>query len=179
MKKLFFLTSYYLLHTAYSFAQHCPWDCAGMIIVETNVPRERIAELRPFLVDEKGKCIARDTYDECELLYYDDFTEKRKSKVQEHPYYRYDTAYTFAQGKFIVKYNYCDYKGKLYLSFVNPYRRDLYYEMIEVPENKRVHLHDYNEQIRKCSYQEMDILLKPFILHLDCFAWHLNEYDCE
>jgi hypothetical protein len=179
MKKLFFITSYYLLHTACSFAQHCPWDCAGMIIVDTNVPREKIAALRPFLVDEKGKGIARDTYDECELMYYDDFTEKRKSKVLEHPYYRYDTAYTFAQGKFIVKYNYCEHKGKLYLSFINPYRRDLHYEMIEVAENKRIHLHDYNEQLRERGFPGMDALLQPFILRLDCSAWHLNEYDCE
>ncbi len=178
MKKLLFLTTYSLLLTTYSHAQHCPWDCSGMIVVETNVTREKIAELRPILVAENDKSICKDTYDECELLYYDDFTEKRKSKVTEHPFYRYDTAYIFAQGKYIVKYNYCDFRGTLYLRYVNPYRRDLHYEMIEVPENKRIHLHDYNNLIRERNCAGMDTLLQPYILQLNCIDLGLYEVDC-
>jgi hypothetical protein len=40
-----------------SFSQHCPWDCSGMIIVETPVAKGMVYKLEPVLVDEEKKMI--------------------------------------------------------------------------------------------------------------------------
>jgi hypothetical protein len=187
MKKFLFLTAYSLLHFTYCFAQHCPWDCSGMILIETPVPEEQINSLDPILVDEYHKLITDtvygtglDTYDACEFLFSDDFTECRKKKTEQNHFYTHDTAYYFTQNKLVVKYNYCLYKDKkLFIRFVDPYRRDLYYHYIEVPENKRMHLHDYNEQIRNRSYKGMDTIIQPFVIQVRCSEWMLREDDCK
>jgi len=187
MKQVFFFIAYCILPAVNCFAQHCPWDCAGMILIETPVPKEQINSLSPLLVDEYRKTMTDtvygtglDTYDACEFLFSDDFTECRKKKTELHQFYNYDTAYYFTQNKFVVKYNYCNYKDKkLFIRFMDPYRRDLHYHYIEVPENKRIHLHDYNEQIKNRSYHGMDTLIQPYVMKLSCIDWLLREDDCK
>jgi len=65
-----------------SFSQHCPWDCSGMIIVETPVAKGIVYKLEPVLVNEEKRVIVdtmygtdKPTYDRCDLLSYDDFTK--------------------------------------------------------------------------------------------------------
>src|SRR5262245_44608671 len=84
-------------------AQHCPWDCSGMIIVETPVAKGMIYKLEPVLVDEEKNVIVdtiygtdKPTYDRCDLLFYDDFTKQRTKKITIHHSYEYDTFYHFA-----------------------------------------------------------------------------------
>jgi len=66
------------------FSQHCPWDCAGMVIVETAVAKGMVYKMDPVLVDEDKKVIVdtmygtdKPTYDRCDFLSYDDFTKQR------------------------------------------------------------------------------------------------------
>ena len=102
-----------------AFAQHCPWDCSGMIIVETPVMKKTVYKLEPVLVDEDKKVIVdtmygtdKPTYDRCDFLTYDDFTRERTKKIAIHHWYENDTFYHFAAGRYIVKYNYCEYRDK-------------------------------------------------------------------
>lgn len=166
-------------------AQHCPWDCSGMIIVETPVMKKTVYKLGPVLVDEDKKVIVdtmygtdKPTYDRCDLLTYDDFTKERTKKIAIHHWYEYDTFYHFAAGRYIVKYNYCQYRDKkLYLRYSDPSSKVYHY--IEIPENIRVHLHDYNSQLRERKTEEIKNDLITSVLVLNCEEWNLKTQDCK
>lgn len=167
-------------------AQHCPWDCSGMILLQTTISREQTEKLRPVLVDESKKEITdtmygtgKDTYDPCAFLYYDDFAKYRTEKIALHHWYQYDTVYHFAAGKYIVKYNFCKYNGKkLYLRFVDPYARGLTYHYIEIFPEKRIHLHNYSSQIFNGETEEIKTAVQPFTLSVSCKEWKLRENEC-
>jgi hypothetical protein len=166
-------------------AQHCPWDCSGMIMVQTPVMKKTVYKLEPVLVDEDKKVIVdtmygtdKPTYDRCELLTYDDFTKERTKKIAIHHWYEYDTFYHFAAGRYIVKYNYCQYRDKkLYLRYSDPSSKVYHY--IEIPENIRVHLHDYNSQLRERKTEEIKNDLATSVLVLNCEEWNLKKQDCK
>jgi hypothetical protein len=168
-------------------AQHCPWDCSGMIIIETPVPKEKIYALKPVLVDEERNVIIdtiygtdEPTYDRCDLMFYDDFVKDRTGKIAIHPFYEYDTFYHFASGEYVVKYNYCKYREeKLYLQYSDPYAKSTLYHYIEIPNGIRIHLHDYNNQLRERKTEEIKADLKNSVLILNCNEWNLKKPDCK
>ncbi len=170
-----------------SFSQHCPWDCSGMVIVETPVANEKMNKLKPVLVDEEKNVITdtiygtdQPTYDRCDLLSYDDFTKMRTQKIAIYHGYEYDTFYHFAAGSYMVKYNFCEYRDKkLYLRYIDPNSKSKVYRYIEVPANSRIHLHDYNSQLRERKTDEIKKALKPSVLVLNCEEWNLKKQDCK
>jgi len=145
------------------FAQHCPWDCSGMIIVQTPVAKTMIYKMEPVLVDEDRKVIVdtlygadKPTFDRCDFLSYDDFTRRRTEKIAIHDSYEYDTFYHFAAGHYIVKYNFCDYQDKkLYLRYTEPSAKSKIYHYLEIPASNRIHLHDFNSQLRGRKTEEI------------------------
>ena len=67
-----------LIATLTTSAQHCPWDCDGMIMIKTDAGKEEMKKLDPVLVDVNKKLIldtslGADIFDLCRILYYDDF----------------------------------------------------------------------------------------------------------
>ena len=169
-----------------SLAQHCPWDCSGMILFQSNLSAEQVKELHPVLVDENKKDIidtiygtGKDTYDPCEFLYFDEFQQYRTGKIQLHHWYEYDTMYAFAAGAYLVKYSYCKYRGKkLYIRYTDPYTRSLTYHYIEVPEDNRLHLHDYSRELTNREAAKIRELTASKLLLLNCDRWGLRENDC-
>ena len=170
-----------------SFSQHCPWDCSGMIIVETPVAKGMVYKLEAVLVDEEKKVIVdtmygtdKPTYDRSDLLSYDDFTKERTKKIAIHHWYEYDTFYHFAAGHYIVKFNFCEYQDKrLYLRYSDPSFKSKVYQYIEIPATNRVHLHDYNSQLRERKTEEIKNDLKASVLVLNCAEWNLKKQDCK
>jgi hypothetical protein len=156
-------------------AQHCPWDCAGMIMLETDLAKEKIEHLNLVLVDENYKEVVdtvygtgKETYDYCIFLELDPFTEYRKGKIAVLHWYAYDTTYAFANGNYIVKYNYCKYRNKkLYIRYLDQYNRALVFHYIEIPDGKRIHLHDYNKELIGRENEEIRKDVKPKVMTLD------------
>jgi hypothetical protein len=138
------------------------------------------------LVDEEKKVIVdtmygadKPTYDRCDLLFYDDFTKQRTKKIAIRHWYEYDTFYHFAAGHYIVKYNYCEYEGKkLYLRYSDPSSKSVYH-YIEIPADIRVHLHDYNSQLRERKTEEIQNDLKASVFVMSCEEWNLKKQDCK
>ena len=162
--------------TSFSFGQHCPWDCSGMILLQTDAPKEKLYLLHPVLVDENKKEVidtvygtGLDTHDKCEFLSYEDFTALREKKIGLHHWYGYDTLYHFTAGKYLVKYNFCKYQDeKLYLRFEDPHAGSITFHYIEIPENRRIHLHNYNTELRKRETKELKKLTELFVLKVSC-----------
>jgi hypothetical protein len=57
------------------FAQHCPWDCSGMVMLQTNIPKDTFYKLNPVLADENKNELydtvygtGKDTWDECKFF---------------------------------------------------------------------------------------------------------------
>jgi len=167
-------------------AQHCPWDCSGMIIMETNMPKGSVYKMKPVLVDE-NKVVITDTiygtglptYDRCDFLYFSDFMTYRKKKIAVHHWYEYDTMYHFAAGKYIVRYNFCaEREKKLYLRYTDPSSKRGTYQYIEIPEENRIHLHEYNNELRSGQAEKLRDETKNFVLTVDCKNWNLQKPDC-
>lgn len=185
MKRIIFL--FFISISFISSAQHCPWDCSGMILLNTTISKEKLYKLHPVLVDENKKEVidtvyatGSDTDDNCEFLSYEDFTAYRTKKITIYYWYGYDTFYHFTQGGYIVKYNFCKYREKkLYLRFEDAYTRGVTFRYIEIPENLRMHLHDYNNELTGRKTKELKKMTQPFVLNITCTQWGLREKDCE
>jgi hypothetical protein len=181
-----FITLSILMVSVKCMAQHCPWDCAGMIVLQIDVPK-KIEHLGLTLVDENRREITdtiygtgKDTYDECVFLSYDSFTKRRTEKINLHHWYRYDTIYKFAKGNYIVKYNYCKYRErKLYIRYVDQYMRSLVYHYIEIPIDKRIHLHDYSDELHDGKVEEMREKTKNNVIVLTCGNFLYRNEDCK
>lgn len=168
-------------------AQHCPWDCSGMILFQTTISKEQVYKLEPVLVDENKKIIADTiygtglpTYDNCSFLYYDDFKAYRTKKIAIHRWYAYDTAYHFAEGYYVVKINFCKfYKKKLFLRFTDPYSRGLRYRYIEIDSSGLFHLHSYSTDMNARRTDKIREAIKNFIVVMTCEKWMLRKEDCK
>lgn len=177
--KFFFLLTLFITKSFFSHGQHCPWDCTGMILLQTNTTAETISHIDLVLVDEKCQSVTDTifgtglpTYDECAFLSYHDFTEYRIKRIALHHWYQYDTMYHFAEGYNLVKYNFCKYLGrKLYLRYLDQHMRSLNYHYIEIPDSLRIHLHDYNTEIREQRTEDIKKKIRPFILKVDAKTW--------
>lgn len=139
-------------------AQHCPWDCSGLLMLKTSLTDAEFSQLNPVLVDDNKKPIIDtvygtgvDSYDTCRFLYYDDFVEYRTKRIKLHYWYNYDTLYRFAKDHYVVRFNYCRHKKEesrdLFIRFNDPVTRE--YRYIEIPPGRRIHLHDFNREIRQ------------------------------
>lgn len=169
MKKLLFILSFLILQTG--LAQHCPWDCAGMILVQPDIVKTGLYALHPALVDENKRLVVDtiygtglNTFDTCRLLSFEDFTRGRTQKIKIHHWYAYDTVYQFAKGDYLVKFNYCKYRqARLYIRIDDPAKVGAF-RYIEIPQEKRIHLHEYNQQLQQKKVAELKKLTQPFIL---------------
>jgi hypothetical protein len=175
-----------VLVSTVSRAQHCPWDCSGMILVKTDVSRENVYKLSPVIVDENKKIIVdtiygtgKDTYDSCKLLYYDDFLAYRIQRTALHYWYGYDTMYHFAEGYYVIKINYCGFSKKnVFLRLNNPSSNGTLYNYIEIPASAFIHLHDYNMEIRGGKSETIREGVKGAIINMNCEKWMLPKEDC-
>jgi hypothetical protein len=186
MKKLYLL--FVLNSLGFSLAaQHCPWDCSGLILLQTKASKSAISKLHPVLVDETKKEIndtiygtEKETYDPCVFLSYNDFNAYRAKRIQVYDGYDKDTIYHFAKGRLIARYNYCNYRErKLYLRLVDPHARELTYHYVEIPDSLRIHLHDYNSELREGKKEPISKKIQPFIVKLSCDSLLLRKEECK
>ena len=185
MKSVCLIFAFILVSPA--FAQHCPWDCSSMVVIQTTVSKDNFYKFGAVLVDEEQKEVVdnlfgtgEDIYDNFKFLSYYDFTAFRKKKISVHHWCAYDTVYRFARGYYIVKFNYCKYKDKkLYIRFVHRYTRGLTFHYIEVPPRKRLHLHNYNDALRNGASKQLKKQIQPLIVNVSCDAWRLRPRDCK
>jgi len=76
-----------------------------------------------------------------------------------------------------VKYNFCKYQGKkLFVRYTEAYSNS--YRFLEVPQEIRIHLHEYDSQMREDKTDEIKNDLKNSILALNCEEWNLKKQDC-
>jgi len=182
-----FILSIFLVATVTVKAQHCPWDCSGMILLHSNVEKEQVYKLEPVLVDENKKIIVdslygtgKPTFDTCNFLYYDDFLAYRTKRIEWHYWYGYDTVYHFAAGNYVVKLNYCKYSDqKIYLRLREPYTSETRYRYIEIPNSSLLHLHEYNNMIRERETAAMKEAIKGAVIEMNCEKWMLRKEDCK
>lgn len=182
MRKLSFILLLFLSRQA--AAQHCPWDCSGLLMLKTTLTVAEFNQLSPMLVDgDKNPVIDTvygtgvDSYDTCRFLYYDDFVDYRTKRIKLHYWYNYDTLYRFAKDHYVVRYNYCKYKkagnSDLFLRYKDTVTKEYHY--IEIPLSRRIHLHDLNREIRdKLTLAEIPSL-KGLIMETGRKEWNLPE----
>lgn len=176
MRKLLILLALLLSVTTGINAQHCPWDCSGLVVVKTNIPVATLKQMGFVLVDENKKIItasrkgdSKAFMDTSLLEPYDEFVAKRKAGLNDYHWYQYDTAYHFAEGKYLLHFNHCDgYKKKLYLRYQRAGAAGIKFLYIEVPDNKRISLHDFSDELYGRNYKAISEKIKPNILFLDC-----------
>jgi len=166
-------------------AQHCPWDCSGMILLKTNVSAAEFKKQKPVLVDADKNVIADtvygtglETYDTCRFMFYKDFKSYRTERTKIHYWYRYDTLYRFAEEYAVVRFNFCRFKmpeGRLYIRVENTMDTARPYSYVEVPPGKRIHLHDYSRMINEKAHQSIRDSIQPFVLDLSRRQWGLPE----
>lgn len=166
---------YFVIISAAVSAQHCPWDCDGMILIKTDAGKSEMKKLDPVLVDINKQLIldtskGSDIYDLCRVLYYDDFLKIRIDGMGENDpnSYRYDTAYHFAKNHYVVKFNYCTYSREdepteLFVRY-NDAAAATGYSYIPVPSSRRIDLHQYNRAINTGATAVILKAVQPFIL---------------
>jgi len=156
------LIIFFLLISQSLLAQHCPWDCSGMILVRTDITATEFNKLAPVLVDQDKRIVVDtiygtglDTYDTCRLMYYDDFLLYRSNKIQTHSWYGFDTVYHFAKDHYLLRFNYCRFDSdsdKLFLRYNIPSGPAGAYQYLEIPAEKRIHLHEHSRLLNDRSY---------------------------
>lgn len=167
-----------------AISQHCPWDCSGMILLKTDISKEEFTKLNPVLVDAHKQLIVDTvygtglaTYDSCRFLYYDDFVQYRTGRIKLHHWYRYDTAYYFARGHYLVRFNYCRYaRGAdtgLYIRYDDPVLHEPKY--IEVPADRRIHLHIFYRQIYNRLPLDKIESMPALIMQVNRKEWNLPD----
>lgn len=177
MRCAFLAILFVVIAPAATNAQHCPWDCSGLLMLKTDVSREEMKKLDPVLVDVNKKPIVdtlygsgTDTYDLCRFLYYDDFLQFRISRIKVHHWYMYDTVYHFAKNHYLVRFNYCRYQSDgptgLFIRYNDP-AAQVDYKFIEIPSSRRIHLHNYSRQINNKQTDAIVESIGPFILTIN------------
>ena len=48
----------------------------------------------------------------------------------------------------------------------------------EFPESDRMHLHDYNNEIRERKTKDLQKITQPFVLKVSCKEWKLRPAEC-
>lgn len=182
MRKLAFIVLLFL--SGQAAAQHCPWDCSGMILLKTDLTGDEFKRLSPVLVDNNEQVVVDTIYgtgletnDSCRFLSYADFVNYRTDKIKLHHWYGFDTLYYFAKGQYLVRYNFCKYKKEgnndLFIRFTDPVTREDHY--IDIPIGRRIHLHDLNREIRERKTLEEIPSLQGLVLELSRKEWGLPD----
>lgn len=167
-------------------AQHCPWDCTGVILLKTDVTAAEFKKMNPVLVDSDKKIVVdtvygtgKDTYDTCWFLGYEDFIKYRTERARVHHWYGYDTLLHFARGFYLIHYNFCRFKwdgrSVLFIRFNDPSTSIARYSYIEVPASRRIHVHDYNREINERRTAEIVNAMQPHIMEVSRREWKLPE----
>lgn len=167
-------------------AQHCPWDCTGMLVVQTNIPETELQQLHPVLVDRDKNILidtmygtGKNTSDTCELLSYAAFQAYRIQRITLHYWYRYDTMYAFAKDRYLIKFNYCKYRDQdLFIRYTKNLGGETIVGYILVPAANRLHLHDYNRELISHNLARLQALTASAVLTLNCEKWGLKGKDC-
>lgn len=157
--------------------QHCPWDCAGLVLLETDLPQSFFYYMHPALIsipkgvnkDSALRFHYRSQYDKPVLSWPDFKAEVMKGHPGDHSY-RYDTLYHFAAGRYLVRFNFCEAASELlFIRFMNPYSRGVKYHYIEVPDSARISLCRHNNW--------MSGRLHPLTTEamVQAFVWKLNK----
>lgn len=164
-------------------AQHCPWDCSGMIMIRTDVTNAEFKQLNPVLAGSDKQIITDtiygtglDTKDTCRFFYYDDFVQYRTGKIKLHHWYGFDTAYYFAKGHYLVRYNFCKYYRSdttLYVRYNDLHTGEQHF--IEIPQDKRIHLHNYYREIYDRYTLDKIPSMQELILVLSRKDWGLPD----
>lgn len=140
--------------------QHCPWDCSGLVVIQTNMTAAEMVRFKPVLVDE-NKSIVIDTiygtggktWDTARVLPFEAFQQYRTERIQLHRWYNYDTMYRFAAGYYVAKANYCKFAHtgrKLFVRFtLQPPGKNPVYRDIEIAGKGLLHLHDYSIELNQ------------------------------
>lgn len=166
-------------------AQHCPWDCSGMILLKTDATSGEMSRLNPVLVDGDRKLVIDTLYgtglnstaDTCQFLVYEDFLKFRVAKTAIHYWYSYDTVYHFAKDHYLVKYNYCKYNRNnesLYIRINDLNNTPSGYRYIEVTAEKGIHLHNYHRLLNDRKTGELLTALAPMVIFISRVDLGLN-----
>lgn len=169
----------FLLSFINASAQHCPWDCTGFLMIKTDATKSEIEKLQPVLVDANKQVVidtlygtGKDTYDTCTFMEYDDFVKYRTERTRLHHWYEYDTVLNFAKDHYVVHYNFCKHEGKqLFIRYMGPGHG--HYHYMEIPADKRIHLHDLNNMIREKNYTGILKQVEPNIINVSRAQWGL------
>lgn len=161
-------------------AQHCPWDCTGFLMIKTDASKDEMEMLRPALFDSKRLVVVdtlygtgKKTFDTCFFMEFGDFASYRKEKAKIHNWYNYDTMLSFAEGYYVVHYNYCKFSGKapgeLFIAYMGPGHGHHHY--LEIPADKRIHLHDYYSLIQKGEKEQTLKAVESKIISVSRAEW--------
>ncbi len=175
MRKVLIIILFIVSHLA--GAQHCPWDCSGMILLKTDATSGEMSRLNPVLVDSDRKVVIDTLYgtglssaaDTCYFLIYEDFLKYRVAKTAIHYWYSHDTVYHFAKGHYLVRFNYCKYNSNnhsLYIRINDTNNRPSGYRYIKVDAEKRIHLHNYHRLLNDRETGEIFSAIEPMIIFI-------------
>ena len=168
-----------------AYSQHCPWDCSGMLLLKTDISSTEFNSLNPVLVDKEKRIVVdtvygtgKDTYDTCRFLFYDDFIQYRTGRIHVHYWYAHDTAFHFAKGHYLVRYNYCKFKqdgqGELFIRYNDPSGLPGAYRYLPVPAERGIHLHDHRLQMTRREYNGILEKVQPQIIFAGRKNWGLT-----
>ncbi|HUR66708.1 MAG TPA: hypothetical protein VMZ03_10195 [Chitinophagaceae bacterium] len=173
---------FFLLLPAVVSAQHCPWDCSGLLMIQTNASPAELKKIDPLVVDGNKEVLVdsiygtgKETADSCRILFYDDFLAYRTERTKIHHWYGYDTLFYFAKDHFVARFNFCRYDNKQLFIRFNDLSVPGGYSYIEIPDDRRIHLHEYNTQIRERRTGELLTVVQPFIMKLSRYDWKLPD----
>ncbi len=177
MKSKFLLVIGFLF-SLQSFSQHCPWDCFGVSMFQTDLSPSEIKKLDPVLVDANKMQIVDTmygtglpTYDSCVFLLYKDFKNRYTEKIKVHNWYGYYTMLDFAEGYYIVHYSFCRWQDKeLFIRYNDPEKRGGF-KYIPVTADQRVHVHNYNSQINSKHFDDIRKDIQDKVLDINRNDW--------
>lgn len=113
----FILSFLFIMMTTGLAAQHCPWDCSGLVILDWPENR-KFSDYDVSLVDSQRKVVTNTNVYETTasgFLPYEELKEQLTEKISKHSWYEYDTALHFAKGSPVTLYNYCEYQQDLFV----------------------------------------------------------------
>lgn len=155
-----FLIIIIIFLSSHAQAQHCPWDCSGLLVLQSDLSPAELQQLKPVVVDENKTAVidtiygtSMRTWDTAYVLPFAQFQQYRTARIAEHRWYAYDTVYRFAEGYLVAKLNYCKYAHsgrKLFVRFTLPSTgKDPVYKYIPIEGKDLLHLHDYSIQLNR------------------------------
>jgi hypothetical protein len=123
-------------------AQHCPWDCSGIVILDWPANKS-FPSYTVSLVDKNHEVVSNhNVYEspESKFQLYGDLKKELSSKIPQNHWYENDTVFHFAEGSPVTLYNYCDYRGDLFVEVrFNTTSQKWYFKL---NEDQKFHLHN-------------------------------------